>query len=147
MKLVKIEGMEQVIANIKSLPNDRMKRSKILQILRRQMKPVLSAVKLATPESDENVKFRNEVIQKGNLKRSMAIKTSPLKNYPSVLVGPRMGSKQKFDGWYAFFLQYGTYRIKPDDFIGKAASPLMNGTQNQASKELERYITKEAQKL
>jgi hypothetical protein len=58
MSTVTIEGMDGVIGEIKKLTNDRMKRLEIIKILRRQVKPILSAVKAKTPVADEDIKFR-----------------------------------------------------------------------------------------
>ena len=72
----------------------------------------------------------------------MAIKTSPLKNYPNVLVGPRKGARAVNDGFYAFFIQEGVYGIPKNDFIMDAARPLLNSTEKTMSVELEKYINK-----
>lgn len=143
----KIEGFEAVYKEIQKLPDDRMKRQKILAILRRQVKPILAAIKLAAPKADKVITIRKIDYHPENLKKSMAIKTSPMKHYPNVLVGPRLGGDQKYDGFYAFFIQYGTVKMKPNDFIARAAEPLMGTVTNSASNELEKYIYNESKKL
>jgi len=138
-----VEGMDKVISQIISISNDRMKRGEILKILRRQAKPILAAVKSNTPVADGPIVGRNgKVYEAGNLKKSMAIKTSPLKNYPNVLVGPRKGARAVNDGFYAFFIQEGVYGIPKNDFIMDAARPLLNSTEKTMSVELEKYINK-----
>ena len=150
MSTVTIEGMDGVIGEIKALTNDRMKRLEIIKILRQQVKPILSAVKAKTPVADEDIKFRKRIYHPENLKKSMAIKTSPMKKYPNVLVGPRKGSDKTNDGFYSFFIQYGylwNYRIPANDFIGDAAGPLLGSVSTTMSVQLEKYIYKKAQTL
>ena len=138
-----VEGIDDVINEIIAISNDRMKRGEILKILRRQAKPILAAVKANTPVADGPIVGRNgKVYEAGNLKKSMAIKTSPLKNYPNVLVGPRKGARAVNDGFYAFFIQEGVYGIPKNDFIMDAARPLLNSTEKTMSVELEKYINK-----
>jgi hypothetical protein len=141
------EMFSAVALELRTLPDDKMKRSRLLSILRSQMKPVLSAVKQKTPVADKTVKFRGKEYPPQNLKKSMAIKTSPMKNYPNVLVGPRMGIKAKHDGFYTFWIQYGTVHQAPNDFIDKAASPLLAAREAAIAKVIEPYIYKESKKL
>lgn len=147
----KIEGIEAVRREIESLSDDKLKRKEILKILRRQTKPILSAIQANTPTADQVVSFRGVKYHPGNLRKSMAIKTSPSKSYPNVLVGPRKGrngrKSPKNDGFYAFWIQYGTIHQKPNDFIGKAAEPLLASVHTTASKETERYIQKKIKTL
>jgi hypothetical protein len=150
MSAVTIEGLEGVVNEIKSLTNDRMKRLEIIKILRLQVKPILAAVKANTPVADEDIIFRKKVYQPENLKKSMAIKTSPSKRYPNVLIGPRKGSNKVNDGFYAFFIQYGylwNYKIPENDFIGDAAGPLIGSVDSKMSFELEKYIYKKSDTL
>jgi HK97 gp10 family phage protein len=141
-----VEGMDEVISQIMSISDDRIKRNEILKILRRQAKPILAAVKANTPVADKPIVGRNgKIYEPENLKKSMAIKTSPLKNYPNVLVGPRKGQKAARDGFYAFFIQKGVYGIPANDFIMEAAEPLLNSAEKTMSNELEKYIDKKIQ--
>ena len=138
-----VEGIDNVINEIIAISNDRMKRGEILKILRRQAKPILAAIKANTPVADKPIVGRNgKIYEPENLKKSMAIKTSPLKHYPNVLVGPRKGQKAVRDGFYAFFIQEGVYGIPANDFIMDAARPLLNSTEKTMSVELEKYINK-----
>ena len=147
----KIEGIEAVQREIESLSDDKMKRREILKILRRQAKPILSAIQANTPEADKVVTFRGVEYDPGNLRRSMAIKTGRSKDYPNVLVGPRQTKKGKtpikYDGFYAFWIQYGTIYQKPNDFIWKAAAPLLDSVHTTASAETKKYIEKKIRTL
>ena len=140
--------MDGVINEIKSLSNDRMKRLEILKILRRQMKPILAAVKSNTPIATKTITGRNgKVYEPENLKKSFAVRTSPIKKYPNVIVGPRKGNSAKNDGFYAFWIEYGAYDIPASNFIRNAAEPLMGSVNTTMSTELEKYIYKKAQTL
>jgi len=141
------EMFSAVALEIRTLPDDRMKREKLIGILKQQMRPILTAVKQNTPVADKPVKFRGKEYPPQNLKKSMAIKTSPVKNYPNVLVGPRTGIKAKYDGFYAFWIQYGTVHQAPNDFIDKAASPLLAAREAAIAKAIDPYIGKEIKKL
>ena len=143
-----IQGMDGVINEIKSLSNDRMKRLEILKILRRQMKPILAAVKSNTPIATKTITGRNgKVYEPENLKKSFAVRTSPIKKYPNVIVGPRKGNSAKNDGFYAFWIEYGAYDIPASNFIRNAAEPLMGSVNTTMSAELERYIYKKSESL
>lgn len=91
----KIEGIEAVSNEIKSLGKDKMKRREILKILRRQADPIKSKMKQNAPESDNVIIVRGDVYYPGNLKKAIAIKTSRSKKYPNVLIGPRYGKGAK----------------------------------------------------
>ena len=145
MSEITIDGIEGVVGEIKKLTSDKMKRLEIIKILRTQVKPILAAIKANTPVADEDIVYRKKVYEPENLKKSMAIKTSPLKHYPNVLVGPRKGQKAVRDGFYAFFIQEGVYGIPANDFIMEAARPLLNSTEKTMSVELEKYIDKKIQ--
>jgi len=150
MSTVTIEGMDGVIGEIKKLTSDKMKRLEIIKILRQQVKPILAAIKSNTPVADEDIVYRKKVYEPENLKKSMAIKTSPLKHYPNVLIGPRKGSDKTNDGFYAFFIQEGylwNYEITKNDFIGDAAGPLLGSVSTTMSVQLEKYIYKKAESL
>ena len=150
MSEITIDGIEGVVGEIKKLTSDKMKRLEIIKILRTQVKPILAAIKANTPVADEDIVYRKKVYEPENLKKSMAIKTSPLKHYPNVLIGPRKGSDKTNDGFYAFFIQEGylwNYEITKNDFIGDAAGPLLGSVSTTMSVQLEKYIYKKAESL
>ena len=149
----KIEGFEGVMLEIQSL-DDKMKRSEILKILRRQMDPVVDKMKQNAPnQRTEKINVRGTIIDPQELKNSIAVKTSPSKKYPNVLVGPRYGGgAKKHDGFYAFWIEYGVGKhinnpTGKKNFIQKTYSETSNKMYNQASKELEKYIKRKAKKL
>jgi hypothetical protein len=154
--LVTIEGMDEVIREFKKIDNDALKRREILKLLRRQAKPLLKAVTAAAPIIESGLtKTRKKAgggvatYEPGNLKKAMAIKTSPLKNYPNVLVGFRQGVKAKYDGYYGFFVVYGyagKHRVAPNDFIWRAGKPLLPEINTKGSLEMRKYILKMIEK-
>ncbi len=149
----KIEGLEGVSREIKSLSSDKMKRREILKVLRRQAKPLLQAMRQNAPISENVIIFGDDVFYPGNLRKAIAIKTSPSKNYPNVLVGPRYGGgATKYDGFYAWWIEYGTgtHESNPTggkNFIQKTMQQKGESVTNQASKELKKYIDKKAKTL
>lgn len=149
----KIEGFKGVMLEIQSL-DDKMKRSEILKILRRQMQPVLDKMRQNAPnQRTEIINVRGTDYRPQELKNSLAIKTSPQKKYPNVLVGPTYGKgKRKFDGFYAWWIEYGvgTHSANPTgkkNFIQKTYSETSDKIYTQASDKLEKYIKRKAKKL
>jgi len=162
IKFEKIEGIADVSRQITSLVDDKMKRSEILKILRRQVKPLLREVKNQTPVAQKILQVRDRKYSIGNLRDSMKIKTSKMKHYPNVLVGPKMGGKKNKetgradgDGFYAFFIQYGyagtrhsgANKIPARDFIYDAFKKVGASVERNTSKDLERYINRKIKKL
>lgn len=149
----KIEGIQEVSNEIKLLSSDKMKRSEILKVLRRQAKPMMQAMRQNAPESDNVIVVRNDVYYPGNLKKSIAIKTSPSKKYPNVLVGPRYGKgANKYDGFYAWWIEYGTgtHQSNPTggkNFVQRTWIQKGEIMQTQASTQLKKYIDKKAKTL
>ena len=103
-----IEGFEGVALEIQSL-DDKMKRREILKILRRQMQPVVDKMKQNAPnQRTKTINVRGTDYPPQELKNSIRVKTSPSKKYPDVLVGPQYGKgARKFDGFYAWWIEYG----------------------------------------
>jgi len=152
-----IQGFEKLAKDIRVFADDKVKRKEILAVLRRQMKPILNAVKANTPVADKPIEYRGKTYAVGNLKKSIATKTAKSKQ-PTVLTGPRQGKKVKYDGFYAWWHIYGWspfYKrgtvppkmIKPNDFIWKAAASKISSTESGMSKELENYIAKKARTI
>ena len=149
----KIEGIKAVSNEIKSLGNDKIKRREILKILRRQAKPMKQAMKQNAPESDNVIIVGDNLFYPGNLKKSIAIKTSPSKKYPNVLVGAKYGKgAKKYDGFYAFWIDLGIGKHKANptggkNFIQKTFAQTGEATYKHASSQLKKYIDKKAKTL
>jgi hypothetical protein len=148
-----IQGIEGVTNEIKSLSDDKLKRREILKVLRRQVKPILEALKQNTPIAQNDITVRNVTYSPGNLKKAMAIKTSPSKKYPNVLIGPRYGrGGKKYDGFYAWWIEYanGTHENNPTggkNFIQKTLVQKGESVTKVASEQLKKYIDKKAKTL
>ena len=148
-----IQGIEGVTNEIKSLSDDKLKRREILKVLRRQVKPILEALKQNTPIAQNDITVRNVTYSPGNLKKAMAIKTSPSKKYPNVLIGPRYGrGGKKYDGFYAWWIEYanGTHESNPTggkNFIQKTLVQKGESVTKVASEQLKKYIDKKAKTL
>tara|TARA_R110000868_G_scaffold108761_4_gene296613 strand:- start:4113 stop:4610 length:498 start_codon:yes stop_codon:yes gene_type:complete len=150
-----IEGMDELIRKIKALP-DRTKRLEVLKILRRQMNPIKKAVRdntpIATRSSSRSVKSvggqpKRYKYEPENLKKSIGIFTGKSRLMPAVYVGPAMGAKRKYDGYYGFFVIYGTKFMKGDDFVRKAAAPLIQNVTKVMTTDLKKYIDKRIKQL
>ena len=153
--IFEIEGMQELTAKIKALP-DRTKRLEVLKILRRQMNPIKKAVKDATPvatrASSRSVKSvggekKTYKYEPENLKKSIGIFTGKSKYFPAVYVGPAMGVKKRYDGYYGFFVIYGTKFIKGTDYVRKTAAPLLPNVTKVMTSDLKKYIDKRIQQL
>jgi hypothetical protein len=148
-----IQGIEGVTNEIKSLSDDKLKRREILKVLRRQVKPILEALKQNTPIAQNDITVRGTTYSPGNLKKAMAIKTSPSKKYPNVLIGPRYGrGGKKYDGFYAWWIEYakGTHESNPTggkNFIQKTLLQKGDSVTKVASEQLKKYIDKKAKTL
>lgn len=150
---IKIEGLEGVIREIKTLADDKVKRKEMLKILRRQMKPIHAAVQSRANEqrAEHPIKVRGVTYDPGNLAKSIKLFTGRKKTDASIYVGPadgHRGRKPKFDGFYGWWIIYGSAKHSPpDDFIWKAAAPLMESVNTTMSRETERYIERKIKKL
>jgi hypothetical protein len=149
-----IKGFNQVALEIKSLSDDKVKRSELLKILRRQMKPVLEKMRQNAPnQRTKEIRVGDTIYPPQELKNSLAIKTSPLKHIARVLVGPRYGrGAKKHDGFYAFWIEYGVGKhinnpTGKKNFIQKTYNEMSDKIYTQASAELTKYIQRKVKKL
>ena len=140
---IRIEGMNGVIREIIKLPS-RAKFLEIRKILRRQVKPLKAAIKVEADKTNpegRTYKIRGgKTVEPGNLGDSIKIFNGRNKEFPSVFIGPDMGGKKKNDAFYAFFVQYGTIHIAPNDFIDKATKSLLPSLGKEISRDLEKYL-------
>jgi HK97 gp10 family phage protein len=67
----------------------------------------------------------------GYLKKSLKMKAlNPKeKGQQSVVIGPEVGPKAKYNGWYGFFVENGTSRSEPKAFL----RPAFDEKQNEAT--------------
>jgi len=151
-----VEGMDRIVRAIQKLGDDKIKAREVKKILRKQAKPSLRALNRNTPNrasKGENraIKRGESLYWPGNLKRSNKIKVRG-KDYPTAFVGAHVPSKRakkkSGSGYYGYFVQYGTQRgIKGDDYVMRAKQEAEQEVGDGVSKELAKYIKKEAKKL
>lgn len=102
---VKVEGFDELIAKLKEIGDDKSKRRETLIILRQIAKPTIQAAKNEVPVSKKPHRMRGEIIQPGNLKKSIGTITGKNREVPTILVGPRVKGNNK--GWYGHFVHDG----------------------------------------
>lgn len=159
----RLEGYDEFVRTLQRLPS-KVKRQEINKILRRQAKPVLTAVKLTTPveKAGRTVTRRTKdggfaaSYKPGNLRDSHKIITGrkgKSKLNPTVYVGPNVKRNAKFDGYYGFFVERGTNSSsrgagqRAQHYIAKAAAKTEQFVGQSLSKELVRYLDKKAREL
>lgn len=144
--LISIEGFEELNEKLKKL-DDSVKRTEVLKIQRRLMKPVAEAYSRKLP------------VDSGNLSRSVRIKTVSKRaseGNPGVQVLPDKNSKA--DGWYRFmvvrkgFKGYGRGSRKgANTVVTEARNKAINETKGpviaEAQKKTAEYIQKQINRL
>jgi len=83
----------------------------------------------------------------GNLKKSIAIGKNRSRVFPAVWVGARAGAKNKYDGWYAHFVNEGHRAqngkfIPGDNFMGRAFQKTEKQVSNNIAVEFDKVIQK-----
>jgi len=147
---------------LKKLGDDKSKRSEILKILRRQVKPAIETMKMEAPIAQNDVKYHRDksiTYKKGNLRRSIKSFTGKSKEFPSVYVGPNAPKKDRIrkgqtvkkaegSGYYGWFVNWNKGRIKEGkNFLqstaNKSGLSVQTGIMNTTSK----YIQRRAKEL
>ena len=106
--LVEITGFDVLRDKIKQLETDKAKRREIIPILRKVAQATVKAARNAAPVSKKPHRGRTNVIQPGNLKKSIGTITGKKGNSRTnavVYVGPR--TRGKFDGYYGGWVHEG----------------------------------------
>ena len=156
---VKIEGYNDFLRQIQKLP-DKMKRTEINKLLRREAKPTLKLAKSKTPKEKRNrtiIRY-NKAGEKvaeykpGNLAKSIktiTVSRKVSKGNPRVVVGPKVGKRGKNinnDGYYAWFLIRGTKHIAPmKNWIHEAFNSV--GAEEKTMEALRKYLVKRSKEL
>lgn len=155
---INVKGFEKVSRKLTQLP-DKIKRRKLLGIMRSAAKPMLEHIKSKTPEHDKTVVRKNNrgevfTYKPGNLAESMIIMTGKKgrsKVNPQLWLGPGVGKKKEFDGYYGYFvvkgIVRGTARKGPNRFMEEAALAKKKTTQDNIEKGIVRIVKREAKKL
>ena len=147
------EGFDKVVRVIKELGDDRIKRSELLKIFRRQIEPAKRIMIAQAPveRTGRTITYhRNNSIKykPGNLKRAITKFTGKSKDYPTISVGAK-AKKPEGSGYYSWFIQHGTSGgIRNKNNYVQRANDLTNEIiGDKASSEVLRYIEKQAKRL
>lgn len=107
--LIEVTGFDVLQARIKLLANDKQKRTEILRVLRAVAMGTTRVAKRNAPKSKKphliSGKRTRQIVQPGNLKKSIGTITGRNKENPTVYVGPR--AKNNNLGFYGHFVEYG----------------------------------------
>jgi len=144
---------------LKTLP-DKLKRTEINGLIRQQAKPVLIALRNATPVRKRRGTGKYGQIR-GNLRDSMVIGTRKAGKL-GVWVGPKTNKFQwdknatseenlkrnlgKKDGYYGFWIERGTKEIAGKFFMERTMEIMAPFVSNQMSKGVKDYIVREFKK-
>ena len=159
MDSFKLEGYDDFLKQVQKLP-DKMKRTEINKVLRREAKPTMQKARSLTPviKSGRTIKRYNKsgkhvaTYEPGNLAKSIktiTVSKRVSKGNPRVVVGPKVGKRGKMinhDGYYAWFLIRGTKHIKArKNWIHEAFNT--SGAEEKTLNALQKYLVKQAKKL
>ena len=152
-----LEGFDDWIFKVKSM-GDKMKVQTMKAIIKKNMQPVVFAIKANTPIRKSN-HYQGTITRKrknggissqsevGNLYRSIGTKAFNRGTEITVYAGIQKGRGEKFDGWYGFFLERGTKNIPKDPFIARAAASSVPIAEANLETDIKGYIVTNAQKL
>jgi len=153
---IALEGFDDWIFKVKSM-GDKMKAKVMKDIIKKNMQPVVFAIKANTPirkskhyqgtitrkRKNGDISSQAEV---GNLYKSIGTRAFGTTEI-SVYAGIQKGRGLKNDGWYGFFLERGTKNIGKRPFIAKAAAISVPIAEANLSEDIKGYIVSNAQKL
>lgn len=100
------DNMPEVVAKLKKLDTTAKKLRVLRSIYRESAKPLVAAARANVPAKT------------GNLKKS--IKFFKARSKTTFYVGPRAGRRQKNDGYYGRWIEFGTKYIAPKPFMAPA---------------------------
>lgn len=131
---VEITGFEELKNKIKSLTNDKIKKSEVLKILGQVANPTVSAAKSLVP------------IRSGIGKKSIGKKSMRKTPNAVLYVSPR--STRSADGWYLRqFVIRGTKSIASNPFMDKAFQQTQSTATKESQEKIAKYIQKQIDKL
>ena len=149
MNGIEVSGLDEVLKKLKKLP-ERIQKNVLSGAIRASAKPIIKEARRLVP------------VRTGTLKKSIGVvkRRSEDKNIIHYSVTPRSGKKQKYDGWYAHFVEFGTYakldhppkslprgakkRKRREDMVkkgeGSAPHPFMRPAYEIAGKESIKFV-------
>jgi len=113
-------NMKRLRRQLDMIPK-RMRRKYIKAALRAAYKLFIKEARARCPKGDVDRLYGKYPHKKGNLRRSISFKwlRAP-KGSAMVIVGPRSGQNEKFDGYYGKFVERGTSKLKAKPFMKPA---------------------------
>jgi HK97 gp10 family phage protein len=91
-------------------------------------------------------------IKPRQLRNSIGVfQTKAAKNSPYVIIAPKFKSgvwlRPEKGGWYMQMVQFGTDRVKPQPFVGRALRGTASGVANLLKKNMAKLVESEANKI
>lgn len=139
---VALIGEKEIKRMLNGLP-EKLSYKILLATERKAARHLVTAAKRRAPEASRSAnewwgrRKKNTPsirVQKGTLKKSIGVvKVKASSDFPTIMIGPRKGRKQKYNGWFGIFPEYGTkgYVIRKGQFRGRympgqKANPFMH---------------------
>ena len=148
---IKLEGFDDFLKAVQNMP-DKMKKKTMVEIMKKNLKPVALAIKNQTPISSKlyhkrTRKSDGKVFETtaGNLRRSIDVKGFSSGDNPTAYAG--IQKKNKADGYYGYFIERGTKNIPKNPFISRAAAMSVPLASEALQTDIKNYIVDNAKKL
>lgn len=108
IKSIVITGDKAADKILSNLP-DALQRKIMISAFRKAARPMVNEMKRLSPMDQGGPrKYRGNLHIPGTLKKSHGIVVGKSKQYPTVWIGPRMGKRYKYDGFYFKFIIEGS---------------------------------------
>ena len=161
--MIQLQGFDKFIEQVNKLP-DTVKGNVMAGIMRKNMTPIKNAIKSNAPIRNEKFSKSTRIrydskgkistqSERGNLKKSIGIRTFNTRKGISVYAGIQNGKKleegqgRTNDGWYGYFVERGTKHQAPQPFIAPAAASTVPAATKSLEQDTTDYIIKNAKKL
>lgn len=144
IKSVQITGHKAADRILTNLP-DALQKKIMLSAFRKAARPMVNEMKRLSPEDrGEPRNYRGNLHIPGTLKKSHGIVNGKSKQYPTIYVGPRMGKRYKYDGYYFKFIIEGSDSLAKQ--IDNPKSNWIKQAGNKTKNQVESTITLEITK-
>ena len=126
----------------------------MISALRKAARPMVAEMRRISPEdTGQPRRYRGALHIPGTLKKSHGIVNGKNKEFPTIYVGPRVGKKYKYDGFYFRFLIEGSDSLAKhiknpkDNWIAKAGRTKQSQTERTIKVELARALDRKMQSI
>ena len=128
---IEVTNLQEVLAQLKKL-DDKLKRKMMIKGIRRAAQPMLKEARNQAPIGKNTHKGKKGVVNPGNLKRSIAMRTGKDKLNPTLWLGANM--KRGVDAFYHHIIIGGSkpHKIK----VAKGSRALKLGTSGNYAREV-----------